>query len=431
MGTTPPGGVTESQSVKRVLMIAYHYPPCFGSSGVHRTLKFSRHLPGSGWEPIVLTAHPRAYPEASDGQVQDIPEGTRVKRAFALDTARHLSVGGRYPRRLALPDRWASWWLGAVPAGLGLIRRYRPAVLWSTYPIATAHCIALTLHRLTRLPWIADFRDPMVEERHPAHSVTRDAYLRIEETTVARATRLTVTAESTRTMYLARYPALSPQGCVVIPNGYDEDDFTGLDALAPARPIGSRPVTLIHAGIIYPEARDPSVVFRALSTLKASGRLTASMLRIHLRDPGFEDRYCSLLSELKLDDIVDMLPALPYRDALRECAAADGLLLLQGPSCNHQIPAKTYEYLRLRRPILALTSHEGDTARLLRDTGGATIVDLMDEEALREAIPKFLTSLREGTHPRPSSDKVGSYERRHQGRALAACFDDVGRGPFQ
>lgn len=408
-------------------MIAYHYPPCFGSSGVHRTLKFSRYLPGSGWEPIVLTAHPRAYPEASDGQVQDIPERIRVKRAFALDAARHLSVGGRYPRRLALPDRWASWWLGAVPAGLALIRRYRPAVLWSTYPIATAHSIALTLHRLTRLPWIADLRDPMVDEGHPSDSVTRDAYLRIEEAAVASAARLTVTTESTRTMYLTRYPTLSPHRCVLISNGYDEDDFAGLDGSAPARRIGSGPVTLIHAGIIYPEARDPSVFFRALSTLKASGLLTASTLRVQLRDPGFESRYRSLLSELRLDDIVDLLPSLAYRDALRECAAADGLLLLQGPSCNHQIPAKTYEYLRLRRPILALTSHEGDTATLLRDTGGATIVDLMDEEAVREAIPKFLTSLREGTHPRPASERVSSYERRHQARELAACFEDVGR----
>ena len=66
------------------------------------------------------------------------------------------------------------------------------------------------------------------------------------------------------------------------------------------------------------------------------------------------------------------------------------LLLLQGPTCNHQIPAKAYEYLRVGRPILALTSHEGDTAALLQDAGGASITDLMDEDALSRAIPTFL-----------------------------------------
>jgi hypothetical protein len=46
--------------VKRVLMIAFHYPPMHGSSGIQRTLKFSQYLPRSGWEPIILSAHPRA-----------------------------------------------------------------------------------------------------------------------------------------------------------------------------------------------------------------------------------------------------------------------------------------------------------------------------------------------------------------------------------
>jgi len=31
--------------MKRILMIAFHYPPLRGSSGIQRTLKFSRYLP--------------------------------------------------------------------------------------------------------------------------------------------------------------------------------------------------------------------------------------------------------------------------------------------------------------------------------------------------------------------------------------------------
>ena len=41
-------------------MVAFHYPPFVGSSGVHRTLKFSRYLLDQGWAPVVLTSHPRA-----------------------------------------------------------------------------------------------------------------------------------------------------------------------------------------------------------------------------------------------------------------------------------------------------------------------------------------------------------------------------------
>ncbi len=412
-----------SSRQRRVLMVAYHYPPCFGSSGIQRTLKFTRHLPANGWQPIVLSAHPRAYPEVSDGQLREIPDSVEVHRAFALDTARHLAVGGRYARRLALPDRWASWWLGAVPAGLALIRRHRPSVLWSTYPIATAHRIGLTLHRLTGLPWVADFRDSMTEDDYPRHPLDRQAYVKIEQRVVACASRLIFTAPSTRSMYLERYPSLSPDRCVLIPNGYDEEDFHGLAGPTLRSPGTESPLRLVHAGLIYPEERDPRPFFRALASLKGSGQVSSRSLRIELRAAGSEPEYRALLAELGIQDLVHLLPALPYRQALEDCASAEALLLLQGPSCNHQIPAKAYEYLRLGPPILALTTEEGDTAALLRDTGGATIVGLLDEPALRHAIPRFLAAVREGMHPLPSKTRVEAYARHHQAGELAASLD--------
>src|SRR5690606_38220369 len=102
-----------SAELKRVLMVAYHFPPLAGSSGVQRTLRFSSYLPEHGWEPIVLTTHPRAYSTTSSAQLDQIGSGIRVVRAPAWDTKRHISVGGRYPAFLARPDRWLSWWLGA------------------------------------------------------------------------------------------------------------------------------------------------------------------------------------------------------------------------------------------------------------------------------------------------------------------------------
>ncbi len=77
--------------MKRVLMVCYHFPPLAGSSGIQRSLRFVQHLPESGWQPLVLSAHPRAYERTSDDLQDEVPAGTVVRRAFALDTARHLS----------------------------------------------------------------------------------------------------------------------------------------------------------------------------------------------------------------------------------------------------------------------------------------------------------------------------------------------------
>ena len=44
---------------KKLLLIAYFFPP-FNTVGAIRAAKFAKYLPEYGWEPIVLTANPRA-----------------------------------------------------------------------------------------------------------------------------------------------------------------------------------------------------------------------------------------------------------------------------------------------------------------------------------------------------------------------------------
>src|SRR5262245_10397164 len=125
--------------MKRLLMVAFQFPPFAGSSAIQRVLRFVQHLPSCGWEPIVLTASPVAYDARAADLLAEVPNNVIVERAFALDAAKHLSIFRRYPGFLARPDRWVSWRLGAFVAGIRIIRRYRPQLLWSTYPIATAN----------------------------------------------------------------------------------------------------------------------------------------------------------------------------------------------------------------------------------------------------------------------------------------------------
>lgn len=133
-------------------MIAYHFPPLAGSSGIHRTLRFTKYLSEFGWKPFVLTTTTNAYTCKSSDQLPEIDPDCIVARAPAFDTARHLSFRGRNFSAMAMPDRWISWWPCAVATGLWMIARHRIAAIWSTYPIASAHRIAYSLHRLTGIP---------------------------------------------------------------------------------------------------------------------------------------------------------------------------------------------------------------------------------------------------------------------------------------
>lgn len=437
--------------VKRVLMIAFHFPPLRGGSGIQRTLKFSQYLPEHGWQPLVLSAHPRAYVHTGADQMAEIAPDAVVRRCFALDASRHLAVRGRYSALMALPDRWSAWLLGAVPAGWRMVRRYRPQLIWSTYPIATAHLIALVLHRLTGLPWVADLRDPMTDDGYPSDPLTRRVSGWIEAQTIARCSAAVCTTPGAIRAYQARFPHIPADRYALIENGYDEENFVqaartghGSPGAAAASDVAAAPTAgiaipaeaphasaqescfvLLHSGVIYPSERDPEPLFQALAALLAGGQIDAARLQVKLRATGHDAYLRPLLRRYGIETVVTLLPPLPYRAALAEMLHADGLLILQASNCNHQIPAKLYEYLRAGRPLLALTDAVGDTAAVLRKAGIDTIAALDSREQIVRALPRFVALARAGAAPLASAATVAANSRRARSRELGELLNRV------
>ena len=405
-------------------MIAFHFPPLAGSSGIQRTIGFARHLPRFGWEPLVLTAHPRAYERVSDDQLMDLPPDTIVERAFALDSSRQLAVMGRYPAFAARPDRWVTWWLGAVPKGLQMIRKYRPHAVWSTYPIATAHVIGRTLHRLSDLPWIADFRDPMAQDGYPADPKTWESFRKIEEGALRSASFCVFVAPGAARTYRERYPDVPVARLPVVENGYDEENFARLES-SDKGPLLPGTFTLIHSGIVYPSERDPTQLFRALRLMLDEDRLKPGELRLRLRAPAHEDMLVRLIDKFRAAEVVELCPPIPYRDALQEMLRADGLLVLQASNCNNQIPAKVYEYLRCQRPILALTDPAGDTASLLRKAGIQSIAPLDSAEEIGLELRRFLDLAKRAEAALPSAALVARASRSHRASELANLLERI------
>lgn len=415
--------------VKRVLMIAFHYPPMRGGSGIQRTLAFSRDLPQWGWEPLILSVHPRAHENLAGPGDGDATGGVQVHRSYALDAGRDLAIRGRYPALLAQPDRWISWWLSAVPAGLRLIRRHRPDLIWSSYPIATAHLIALSLHRLTGLPWIADQRDPMIDHDYPADPRRRRIHRWIEAKAVQRCAALVCTTPGALRAMRQRFHGTESGRFALIENGYDEASFADAERLpAATRPNGADAVfRMVHSGVIYPSERDPRPLFAALGHLLARGVLGPGNFRLVLRATGHDGYLQGLVGHYGLGALVELAPPLPYRAALAEMLGADGLLLLQAANCNDQIPAKFYEYLRAGRPVLALTDPAGETAAALRRAGVGTICALDCPHAIAAALADFLRLCLSAAAPLASAATIARHARTARAGELAALFNRLPR----
>lgn len=414
--------------MKRVLMVAYHFPPLAGSSGIQRTLRFVQHLPQLGWQPLVLGAVPHAFERTSEDLLAEIPAGTVVRRAFALDTARHLQLGGRYIGAMARPDRWISWRFDAVRQGMQMIREFRPDVIWSTYPIATAHVIASALHRKSGIPWIADFRDPMAQEGYPADPRTHQHYLNIEADAAAHAKFCVFTTPGAARHYRERYPDAAGR-MVVLENGYDEESFSSLAPLAGAKETHDRPMVLLHSGVVYPWERDPTQFLAALGQLHKSGVLSPNDLRVRFRASLHDELIDTLAREHGVRDFIELCPPVGYRDALAEMMAVDALLVMQASNCNAQIPAKIYEYLRAGKPVLALTDPEGDTAGVLLGAGLKDIARLDSVDEIATLLPAAVRRWRAGDAALPNLNAVRQASRLGRSQALCELLTRCSNGP--
>jgi len=415
--------------MKNILMIAYHFPPIRVSSGIQRTLKFATYLRDHQWKPLVLTVSRNAYDPVSDDQMHEIPADVLVRRVFALDTSRHLAIKGRYLSWMALPDRWVSWCVAGVWAGLTWIVRYRPKVIWSTYPIASAHLLALLLHRITGIAWVADFRDSMTEDNYPPDPAQWRVYRWLERQVIRHCSCAVFTTPGAIGMYAGRYPEIPSSRWVLIPNGYDEENFARAEASSAyqqALAHKTNEIVLLHSGVLYPSERDPTHFFKAVSELKRDGQIQAGQLKIILRATGHDGLHGKLIAENDLQDIVFLEPNIAYEPALAEMMTVDGLLIFQAANCNHQIPAKLYEYLRARRPILALTDPEGDTARALFDAGLTDIARLDNKDDIVKQLSIFIDKIKNKQSVVADEEKVTRHSRQSRTQlladVLAACL---------
>jgi len=346
---------------RRLVMIVRDYPPA-NTPATLRALGFARYLPEFGWDASVVTM--RVARDARDPSLlRQVPDEASVYRAFGFDSKDVFSVGGRYPRLLALPDRNVSWLPAGVVQALRAVRQGRADALLSSGPPLTAHCIAHVVQRITKLPWIADIRD--LWDGPPSHArLSHSVEHRLACHLLRASDRLTVVTEEIAEGLRRSYDVEIAPKTHILPNGFDEAVFEGLVPSAP----GSGRFTIAHVGFLSSDYRNPQPFLAALRGCLDRGELPQDTLVSFVgADAG---TVLPMGRTLGLGDVVRVRERVPYLEAMREMCDASALLLLQGEEFRHAVPSKAYEYLRSGRPIVALATPGGESARLLAPFAG-------------------------------------------------------------
>lgn len=417
---------------RTLLVVAFHYPPDNSSTGVLRTLKFTRYLLDHSWRSIVLTVPDALYHNRDERLLAEVPPEIEVVRVPCRDVKDQWGIRGRYPAWLAVPDRYGSWRRPAVQAGLEIIARNKIHALYTTYPVPSAHLIGLRLKRKSGLPWIADFRDPWAGGGGKGIRYRVEAWL--ESQVVREADLLLANTEVAREDFLARYPSLSPEKVVTLPNGYDEEDFPPELCQRPA----AQPFTIVYPGSIDPLNRSPLPLIQAVGQLLSTGRLSPEGIRLHFLGAGAGLRQSWFVDAVRaagLEHVVTGVEGrIPYAESLKILAGAGLLVVLNeplGPARETElgysrlmIPAKVYEYLRLGRPFLALCS-EGAVPRFLDQFAAARWCAPTDIDGIADRIMTAKAVHDRGEVINIPPDDIAAFERRVLTAKLKALLDTL------
>lgn len=418
MSADVPGSAAgDTAPSRRLLLIARDFPPAATSAAL-RAASFARHLPEHGWTTSVVTIR-RGFHAFTDTQLeQALPPHCRILRAFGFDTKRVFSLFGRYPGALAFPDREASWIADGVRQALRACREAHISAVLSTSPAASAHVIAFVVKRATGLPWIAELRDPWNLDT-PLGPFLGRLDRGLERRLLGVADLVAVVTAGVAADLARRHGAEIGDKVRLLPNGYDEDATAA--PFASASP-ASR-FTVVHTGGCQPTYRDPVPLLRAVRVCLDRGELPAE-ISVDLVGTPDDPSLRIEVERLQLGAQVNVRERVNHRQSLAATATASLLLLLQTrPEHDLCIPAKAYEYLRTDLPILAVVRDSSETARLLHDFGGVTVVSPTDVEGIARALGAAYRAWTAGA-ARGFSRDIARYSRRRVAADLARLLDE-------
>ena len=384
--------------MKKVLIITYYWPPS-GGSGVQRWLKFVKYFRDFGIEPIVLTVAPEfaALPNIDESLEHEIPIGievhkTRAKSPFgfykkikkgAVPNSGFAGEGKanlfdnlfRFIRgNFFIPDARIGWNKFALEKARELIHLHTIDTVITSSPPHSTQLIGLQLKKEFNLKWLADLRDPWTEIYYNKllfrTNWAKKIDYRYEQACLQNADTLIVVSEDIKRRFgEARETIL--EKIHVIPNGFDEEDFSHERTKNDA---GIKYISYVgNLGLQYPI----EAFFKTFSELVKVDELW------RIRFVGnVSDVVNTEIQKLGLEKWVEFIPYVEHKKAVEYMINSDLLLLIIPNTENNKgiLTGKLFEYIATGNPIIYIGPEYGDAVEILNKTEGISYLNFNSEE---------------------------------------------------
>ncbi len=433
--------------MKNILVVAYYFPPS-GGPGVQRVLKHVKYLPEFGWNPIVLTVENGQFPARDESLLSEIPAGMKVYRtrifepydlyrlltgkpkgsAIDVNTIKKDNQKISSKEKIAefirstffIPDARIGWIPSAMKQAKKIVKEHDIRAVYSSSPPYTCSLIARGVKKHAGIPWVAGFRDPWTGfisspkrwflpraiDRHLEKSV-------FSEADAVECAWLGIIKDA-----VGKYPSLDKSRFHHVPNGFDPADFPAVERKRNAR------FTMTYTGSLYGR-RNPSSLFAAIEILIGRGLINPD--EICLRFVGrFGDEVEEMYRKASFSASIETISYVPHSKSIEYLMNSDALLLIVDESKESEeiVPGKVYEYVGVKRPILAIAPAGSAISDLMLETRSGRVAHQTETEKIAGIVLDYYNDWKNGSVGfRPDEAAVRKCERKEAARSLAGLLD--------
>lgn len=395
---------------RHILLLSYYWPPA-GGIAVQRWLQMSHHLAEMGWQITVVTSANPDYPQLDPNLINRIhpsiksvkikgfePRNFLAKLSTIFQKNKQVNLDNalnQNSKKQGLIQKFILWirsnffipdarigWSKRVSKEIPKLQIKPPDLIISTGPPHSTHIAAKSLATFFSIPWVADFRDPWMEIEYFGHlNLTRRSLKRhrsLEFDTLSSADLVTTVSPSWATLFQSK----GARRTEVILNGYDSEDFQRRGKHPDP---GNDHFTISHLGTLGEDRLVPAF-FKACQTILLDKKL--SDLRLVFAGNTTE-KIRDLALDHNLSNEFNDVGFLTHAKAVDLMFESSMLLLIQNQvekNIKGRIPAKVFEYMATRNPILMIGDIQSDLAKILLEYPNAFIADFEDQDQIYHAI---------------------------------------------
>ncbi len=375
-----------------LLFISYYLPPV-GVAGAQRAKKLLKYLPLYDISPVILTANPLfVFGQKNRKDKIDFPN---LYHTFSLDLFWLYKIcwGLKLSKlvtwlqtRVFFPDPQRYWHFFAKRITNKIMRTHNIKLCYVSAGPFSSLGLGEYVKSRWGIPFFAEFRDEWTNNPirrtigYPQKTTLIEK--KAEERILRSCSALVVLNNQMKTNFMSQYPFLQEKPLLVMPNSYDEHDF--LQAEKNLKMHTRKYLRMVYIGTFY-NHQNPKLMFKALARYFHDHNLNSAQIQIHIYG---KNKPAFVLGELMADRIFSSASVfhghIPYYKVIRQQLTADVLLLFISPTENCEVvqTTKLFEYLRAKKPILAIIPPKGEAAELINKCKSGWIFDSGDEAAI-------------------------------------------------